>query len=220
MVVDNDNRFSFDTINDFDEHIEKSIPNYRVLTSSIKSMSEYFMVEGQMIYDLGCSTGKLLKELQTKCHKIGVDNSNLLPKEETSEVSFVNVDLNQNKYIIKNACLVYSIFTMQFLNPSSRQKYIESIYEGLNSGGAFIICEKSYREYGKLQEIMSFSHYDYKLKNFKAEEIIKKENDLRFIMKPNTEKELETMLNKAGFESYKITKFWQFYNFVGYIALK
>lgn len=75
--------FSFNTIEDFDEHILTSIPNYDILIEAIKSMSEYFMTEGSNIYDLGCSTGKLLKSIKREgVNKIGYDVANLLPEED------------------------------------------------------------------------------------------------------------------------------------------
>ena len=206
-------KFDFNTIENFDEHIEKSIPNYNILIDFIKSISQYFYVDNTNIYDLGCSTGKLLKSLDTNCNKIGIDNSTLLPLDK----AFYNIDLNTN-FNISNACLVYSIFTMQFLNPSKRLSYLKNIYDGLNDGGALIICEKVYQDYGKIQEVMTFSHYDYKLKNFKPNEIINKEKDLRYIMKPNTSKELDNLLFDVGFS--KTTIFWQMFNFKGIIALK
>jgi hypothetical protein len=48
-------QFDFNKIDDFDDHINKSIPNYDLLIDSIKSMSEYFYVKSASIYDLGCS---------------------------------------------------------------------------------------------------------------------------------------------------------------------
>ena len=209
----NQEKFSFDTIENFDDHINKSIPNYDVLWSSIRSMSEYFFVERTNVYDLGCSTGKLLKSLDTKCKKIGYDVANLLPQEE----GFINVDLNDD-FELWDASVVYSIFTMQFLNPFSRHNYLRTIYDGLNKGGALIICEKVYQDNGKMQEIFSFSHYDYKLNNFSSDEIISKERDLRYIMKPSSERELDIMLRDVGF--HNITTFWQMFNFKGIIAIK
>lgn len=206
-------KFDFNTIENFDDHIEKSIPNYNILIDFIKSISQYFYVENTNIYDLGCSTGKLLNSLKCNCNKIGIDNSKLLPKED----GFYNIDLN-TKFNITNACIVYSIFTMQFLNPSKRLSYIKNIYDGLNEGGVFILCEKIYQNNGKLQEIMTFSHYDYKLKNFNANEIIEKEKDLRYIMKPNTLQEIDNLLFDVGFTKTSI--FWQMFNFKGIIALK
>jgi len=209
-------KFDFNTIENFDEHIDKSIPNYNVLIDSIKSISEYFYTKNANIYDLGCSTGKLLKSLNTPCNKIGYDNSSLLP-ENTSDCKFENVDLNED-FDIDNACLVYSIFTMQFINPQKREKLINRIFDGLNKGGALIICEKVYQDSGKIQEILTFSHYDYKIKNFSTKEIISKERDLRYIMKPSTTTELNSLLNNVGFSH--VTRFWQMFNFKGIIAIK
>jgi tRNA (cmo5U34)-methyltransferase len=207
------NSFSFNTIKDFDDHIDKSIPNYDILVDAIKSMSEYFFIDGANVYDLGCSTGKLLKSLNNNCNKIGYDVATLLPNEE----GFTSVDLNE-PFELNNACVVYSIFTMQFLNPNSREMYLKTIYDGLQKGGALIICEKVYQEFGKLQEVFSFSHYDYKLNHFTTDEIIKKERDLRFIMKPMSNNDLFQLINSIGFNV--VAPFWQMYNFKGIIAIK
>jgi tRNA (cmo5U34)-methyltransferase len=209
-------KFDFNTIQDFDNHILKSIPNYDILIKTIMSMSDYFISKDSNIYDLGCSTGRLLKSIPYKNKKIGYDNASLMPKDD-EDVEFRNCDLNEN-FDINNACMVYSLFTMQFLNKISRQNFCNTIYDGLNEGGAFIISEKIYQENGLMQEILSFSHYDYKCEHFSEEEIIKKEKDLRYIMKPNSMEENLNLLKNAGFE--KITQFWQSYNFVGLIAIK
>jgi tRNA (cmo5U34)-methyltransferase len=209
-------KFDFNTIQDFDNHIDKSIPNYNILISTILSISDYFITKDTTIYDLGCSTGKLLIDIDYPNLKIGYDNSNLMPKH-SNPVHFIEADLNKF-FEITNACIVYSIFTMQFLNRDARYNYCETVYNGLNEGGAFILCEKIYQENGLIQEILSFSHYDYKLNHFSAKEIIDKEKDLRYIMKPNTLMQNVELLKKVGFKN--ISTFWQSYNFVGLIAIK
>ena len=134
-----------------------------------------------------------------------------------SEVEFRKVDLNED-FEIKNACIVCSVFTMQFLNRINRARFCKSVYDGLNDGGAFFICEKIYQETGMMQEVLSFSHYDHKRKSFSDSEILKKEKDLRYIMKPNTYRQNIDLLHNAGFR--EITAFWQSYNFIGIIAIK
>jgi 5'-3' exonuclease len=99
-----------------------------------------------------------------------------------------------------------------------RTNYCNTIYNGLNKGGALILCEKIYQENGLLQEILTFTHYEHKCKEFTELEIIKKEKDLRFIMKPNSFKQNIELLNNSGFTN--ITTFWQSYNFIGLIAIK
>lgn len=69
-----------------------------------------------------------------------------------------------------------------------------------------------------MQEIFSFSHYDYKLTHFSSNEIIKKERDLRHIMKPSSENELYNLLKEVGFNN--VNTFWQMFNFKGIIAIK
>ena len=98
-----------------------------------------------------------------------------------------------------------------------RKNFCQIVYDGLNIGGAFILCEKVYQENGLMQEILSFSHYDYKSQHFTEQEIINKERDLRYIMKPNTINQNIDLLNQVGFRN--ISTFWQSYNFVGIIAL-
>ena len=209
-------KFDFNTIKDFDNHINKSIPNYDLLINSIQSLSEYFFVKDANIYDLGCSTGKLLNSIKTDCNKIGYDYSSLLPTSAI-DVEFKNINLNDD-FKLYNSCLVYSIFTMQFLNPIKKLQYLKNIYDGLNDGGCLIICEKIYQDNGKIQEILSFSHYDYKLNSFSSDDILKKEKDLRYIMKPNSESDLNNLIQKAGFKTF--STFWQMFNFKGIIAIK
>jgi tRNA (cmo5U34)-methyltransferase len=209
-------KFDFNTIQDFDNHILKSIPSYDIMMKTIYSMSEYFITKDTNIYDLGCSTGKLLKSIPYNNLKIGYDNAKIMP-EKDDNIHFSIVDLN-SYFEIQNACLIYSIFTMQFLNKMSRKDFCKNVYDGLNTGGAFILCEKVYQEIGIMQEILAFSHYDYKCNNFTEEEIIKKERDLRYIMKPNTLQQNLDLLKLAGFKN--ITTFWQSYNFIGIIAIK
>ena len=215
-------KFDFNTIEDFDNHINKSVPNYDFLIEAIKSISDYYVTDDGAIYDIGCSTGKLLKELPYKCPKIGYDNSNLLPKNVGIDSSMGNLifkymDLTDNPSFA-NAQIIYSIFTLQFINPSKRFKLLKDIYNGLNDGGVFIMAEKIYQENGKLQEVLTFSHYDYKAKNFSSEEIFKKERDLRLIMKPKTLEENYIDLQILGYKH--ITTFYQAFNFIGLIAIK
>ena len=143
---------------------------------------------------------------------------NLLPNEDTlGDLLFVKKDLNQD-FDVNDASLVYSIFTMQFLRRDRRNNYLKNIYNGLTHGGALILCEKVYQEHGVMQEMFTFSQYDYKVKSFDAQEILNKEKDLRLIMKPDGYLELLERVRSAGFE--KISFFWQSFNFIGIIAIK
>lgn len=210
--------FSFDTIDNFDDHIEKSIPGFNNLIFAVKSISEYFYNRDFLVVDLGCSTGKLLKELPNNCVKHGYDIcTNLLP-ESDDHILFEQRELNNEIELPDPACIIYSIFTMQFLNPLRRKSFIQEIYNNLIPGGAFILAEKTYMKSGRIQEMMTMSYYDLKLRNFKAEEILAKEKDLRHIMHPTSSNEIEIMCVEAGFET--VVTFWQSFNFKAWLCVK
>ena len=47
----------------FDKHIVKSVPNYLEGHQIICQLSSFFVSNNSVIYDLGCSTGSLIKKI-------------------------------------------------------------------------------------------------------------------------------------------------------------
>jgi len=215
--------FSFNTIKDFDNHICQSIPSYEAIIAHIKNISTYFAVKDTCIYDLGCSTGKLLTELSVlHGHKniqfIGYDTStNLIPKSNKN-VTFELQDITDENCLLENAYLVLSVFTLQFLPIEKRQLVISKVFDSLQVGGAFIWCEKTLCQSGLMQDVFAFSHYDYKSQFFTPKEILKKQLDLRNIMKPLGVAENEQLLRVAGFKTFDI--FFQSLNFRCWLCIK
>ena len=215
-------KFDFNTIENFDDHIDKSVSNYREITDLIKLLSTYFIKDGNFVYDLGCSTGKLIKELSLDnpgADFIGYDiSTNMIKESEEGNVSFVNVDITDKNLKFYNTNLILSIFTLQFLDIEDRYNLVKRVYNNLNRGGAFIVTEKIFLDTGFLQDVFIFTHYDQKLKSFKPKEILSKQRDLRRIMRPLTDSENIDIFKEAGFT--KIETFYQSLNFKGWILVK
>ena len=214
-------KFSFDTIKDFDKHIECSIPNYSHLFDLISSMSTYFIEKDTNVYDLGCSTGLLLKNLSTinkidNVNFIGYEISDNLKPSQTVGFNWIKQDLTK-QLSIDNTNLIFSIFTLQFLKISDRKQLIKKVYNSLNDKGAFIVAEKTYHTNGFIQDLFTFSYYDYKSEEFSNDEIMQKQKDLRSIMKPITERENIEIFNDAGFH---VSKFFQSLQFNAWILIK
>lgn len=215
--------FSFDTIQDFDTHLELSVPNYLVLSEHINSIATYFIKDNSCVYDLGCSTGILLSKLSIQndnAKYIGVDLSeNLLGKYaiKKQNIEFVKKDIRDLEFE-QNTNLVLSIFTLQFLPVHYRVSLISKIYNALNIGGALIIAEKVYLDSGQMNEIFNYSHYDYKEKSFEANQIFEKQKTLRKIMNPQTEAENLRDFKSAGFT--KVCQFWQSLLFKSWLCIK
>ena len=210
-------KFSFDTIDDFDGHIDLSIQNYSGLIEHIKNISTYFIKDGGLVYDIGCSTGNLIKVLKkhnkTDTSYVGIDKADNLTEGQEDVVNMDLKDWTANPYDFGAV-----LFTLQFLPLDLRKQVLKELYTNLKPGGAIIVSEKIFLEDGYMQDVLNFAHYDFKRKNFESEEILSKQVDLRHIMRPLTKKENMKLFNEAGFT--KVTCFWQSLHFKGWILQK
>jgi tRNA (cmo5U34)-methyltransferase len=210
----------------FDTHIELSIRGYSNLIDDVLKLSEYFVEDDTKVVDIGCSTGKMLRAMidQNTFSKnatyVGIElEEKFVAKwgEDTKpNLYFYNLDVRD--YDFQNCSFVSSIFTLMFMPPHQRETVIKNIYNGLNSGGAFVFSEKTMADSAKIQDIRTFTYYDYKRKSFTTDDIMDKEKTLRSMAKPNTREELLNMCKAAGFS--KIESFWQNHAFVGFLAIK
>ena len=106
------------------------------------------------------------------------------------------------------------MFTLQFLSPKARFELLCRI-KNKNPAVVVLVAEKVYMENGEIQEMFTFSYYDYKEKSFTSEELLKKQKSIRTIMKPFTEKTNLKMFRKAGF--LEMTRYWQSFQFIGWL---
>lgn len=214
----------------FDNHIEHSIRGYTNLWNDVLKYSEYFVEDYTNVVDIGCSTGKLLKAMIAQntfaphANYVGIEveedffKSYDEDEEQFSHLRYHRGDVRDFRFL--NCSLVTSIFTLQFIQEKERSSIIKQIYDGLNPGGAFIFAEKTIAECSKIQDIRTFTYYDYKREHFTSDDILNKEKQLRHMMKLNTRKELINKCATAGFAFDRIDSFWQNHSFTAFIAIK
>jgi tRNA (cmo5U34)-methyltransferase len=211
-------QFNFETIDDFDYHISKSIHGYNLLHELIINISSFFIKKNDTVFDLGTTTGMLPIKLNERynCNVIGYDITGvnfLCPSEQN--VKLIKTDLT--KINLQESNLFFSVFTLQFLSVKERIKLIKKVYDALNIKGAFIVCEKEYSESALTQEIFTFCNYQNKLKTFNTDDVLGKEAELRHSMNCLTEVENIKLFKDAGF---KVDVFFKSLNFKGYILIK
>ena len=139
----------------FDSHIKKSVPLYSEAHELALNLSDFFLKENSRCYDLGCSTGTLIRKISERHNKkiqfYGVDsvkemiNQAILLKKKnkknnTNKINFKVGDINKIK--LEKNDLTMSFFTIQFIRPSIRQELVNKIYKRLNWGGCFLFFEK------------------------------------------------------------------------------
>lgn len=222
-------KFSFDTIKDFDEHIENSIEGYNVLERLIIPLASNFITPQSMIVDYGCSSGRMLNNLAIRnpeAYFYGADitDHNFLKTPELhSAVKLLKTDITDGRFyslFCGRPTFGLMIFTLQFLPRKKRLKVLTRAYEELEDGGALIIAEKVYCNSSKMQDYFQFAHYDRKRLAFTEKEILSKQKDLRQIMKPLTHRELISLFTDAGFEYLNIEPMWASYNFRAFCLIK
>ena len=145
-------KFNKNVSNQFDKHVRQSIPYYDGIQNYVSSLSEWFIKDNSVVYDLGCSTGETAKNLFTKYKNknffyYGYDLSSSMIKiaklrnrKFSSKAKFAVSDINKVKF--KKSDLFLSILTFPFLNSSSRIKIYKKIYKSLNHGGSLIFIDK------------------------------------------------------------------------------
>lgn len=215
---------------DFDRHIGSSIRGYDNLREDCVALSQYFIQKDSTVLDIGCSSGEFLRSVRDRNQKrfasanyVGLDIEGEFKDQWFSRrarnLRFKKADVRTYDGY-ENLSLVFSLFTLQFLPESDRLPLVTKIYEGLNEGGAFILSEKVHAKNAKIQEMLTFTYYDYKQKTFTPEEILDKERAIRSQMHLWSEFKIFEMLRAAGFVAINMQLFWRNHLFIAILAWK
>jgi tRNA (cmo5U34)-methyltransferase len=223
--------FDKDVTEVFDEMLVRSIPDYQNMRDLVVSIGSEFAKQHTSIIDVGCSNGNAIKPF---IDKLGARNFYKLydvsiPMLEECQKRFkgwidsglVKIENHDLRNGIKdvNASLVLSILTLQFTPIEYRQKIVKSIYNSLNSGGAFILVEKVLGNTYEIDDLLVSKYYKMKKDNlYTQEQIENKRKSLEGVLVPITANWNIELLREAGFK--QIDCFWRNLNFVGFIAIK
>jgi tRNA (cmo5U34)-methyltransferase len=220
--------FEGDVPVNFDKHISSSVPFYDEGHDLIAKLSDFFISDFSVCYDLGCSTGSLSHILSQR-HKskdikiIAVDNVLEMLNEtrkkcgEIESVQIFQSDIMDLDFELSDFIVAY--YTLQFVKPKNRQIVIDRIYKALNWGGAFLLFEKVRACDARFQDITTVLYSDYKLeKGYTPEEIINKTRSLKGVLEPFSTQGNLDLLKRAGFVD--IITVMKYINFEGFLAIK
>jgi tRNA (cmo5U34)-methyltransferase len=221
--------FGGEVPNTFVEHIRQSVPLYEEGHDLVCQLSDYFVSDASTVYELGCSTGELLKKMAVH-HKtkpnaqfIGMDVEPAMTgkaREHCADTPSITIlDEDARNFPLEKADLIVSYYTMQFVPPRDRQMLFDKIYAALNWGGAFILFEKVRAPDARFQDMMVTLYNDFKLaQGFSTEEIVQKTRSLKGVMEPFSTEGNRDLLKRAGFvDQMSVAKF---ICFEGFLAIK
>jgi len=226
-----DFKFGANVVSVFDDMVTRSVPFYLELQRMMTEIATDFAVPGTNVYDLGCSTGTTLlnldRVLADDIDFVGVDDSNemLLKCKSNFENAGVKrkydlqmIDLNQGVKL-ENPSVVILCLTLQFIRPLYREKLMEEIYSQLNENGCLILIEKVLGEDSMFNRQFIKYYYDYKRRNHYNEmEIAQKREALENVLIPYKLMENRELMLNTGFRY--VETFFKWYNFCGMVAVK
>lgn len=229
IKLENSNwNFSGNVPKNFDKHISKSIPFYDESHNIGLLISDFFIPERGLVYDLGCSTGKFIHSLtnrhSNKTFRVNgydeIPGMVKLAKErckKSSKVKIYKEDIVNIKFNKPN--FITSFFTIQFIHPSKRQMLFNKIYKGLQWGGGFLFFEKVRASDARFQDLTNQIYTEIKINNgFTDSEIINKSRSLKGVMEPFSSSANLQLAKRAGFKD--IMSVFKYINFEGFLAIK
>lgn len=213
----------------FVDHVRQSVPFYDAGHELIASISDYFVRDDSVAYEVGTSTGQLLRLLaEHHGHKpgarwIGIDAVEpMIAKARAHCAGLPNVELvvaDALTFDYEKADFFVAYYCVQFIQPRHRQDLINRIYERLHWGGAFLMFEKVRGPDARFQDMSVAIYNDFKSKNgFSADEILNKTASLKGVLEPFSTEGNLGLLRRAGFTDIMSVMKWVC--FEGFLAIK
>lgn len=220
--------FGGNVADSFEDHIERSVPYYREGHELIARVSDWFLHNGAVGIEIGCSTGALTRRLAEwhagkSVRLTGIEiEPDMVKAADRNCAGLDNVEIRLDDALtaeLEPADLIVSYYTIQFVPPARRQMLFDRIYESLNWGGAFVMFEKVRAPDARFQDMMSTLYSDFKLdQGFNADEIVHKTRSLKGVLEPFSTQGNLDMLARAGFVD--VTTVFKHLCFEGFLAIK
>lgn len=224
-------RFAFDdnVAAVFPDMIQRSVPGYSTIIAMTGVLADRYATRGTRCYDLGCSLGAssfaMAQYLADRdCRIVAVDNSEAMLSRLTDRLSDCPVPVDTvcadiRDVAIQDASVVVLNFTLQFLEPASRDSLLQKIYSGMTPGGILVLSEKICFADPHLQDLNTDLHHAFKKSNGYSDlEIAQKRSALENVLQPETLDAHEQRLRKAGYSSVDV--WFQCFNFASLVAIK
>jgi len=221
--------FGGDVANSFDDHVSKSVPLYKEGHNLVSGLSDFFIKNDSVVYEIGCSTGVLISKLAESNQKregakfIGVDVEQGMIDfaknryDQLANLEFLcddimNLEMEESDFIV-------AYYTVQFIRPSLRQKLIDKLYSKLKWGGALVLFEKVRGSDARFQDILTTLYNEYKLQQgYTPDDIVAKSLSLKGVLEPFSTQGNIDMLKRAGFLDVNTVQ--KYLCFEGFLAIK
>ncbi len=213
----------------FAEHVRASIPFYEQGHDLVCQVSDFFCGKESVCYDIGASTGELVRKLalhharKPEIQWIGVDAEPAMvakAHERTRNLTNVTVVHDDVRNLaFQRTDLIVAYYTLQFVPPRDRQAVFDKIYQSLHWGGALVLFEKVRGPDARFQDMLASLYTDFKVQNgLTADEIVAKSRSLKGVLEPFSSEGNRGLLTRAGFVD--VMPIFRYLCFEGIVAIK
>jgi len=226
-----DFKFNREVATVFDDMLDRSVPFYHEIIKMIGDMIEKYGVRGDIIYDLGCSTGTTLIDISHRLFDkgfsfVGIDESeSMIEKARNKAIGYASsrmIDFRmQDINDINDDGLGFVIlnYTLQFIRPLNRPDVLKTIWSKMRKGGMLFLSEKVISSDSFLNRSYIDLYYDFKrAMGYSDLEISEKREALENVLIPFSASENIAMVKEAGFTG--VESFFRWYNFSSFVAVK
>ena len=213
----------------FVDHVRQSVPMYDEGHDLACQISDYFVHDDSVCYEIGASTGQLLRRLAEQhasrpmVRWVGIDPVPQMIEKARDHCSGIeNIELFVDDAVTfeyERTDLIVSYYCLQFIHPKHRQELLNRLYERLNWGGALILFEKVRGPDARFQDMMVSLYSDFKIRQgFDAGEILNKTSSLKGVLEPFSREGNLGLMRRAGFTD--IATLMKYICFEGFVAIK
>lgn len=226
--------FEFDpkVVSVFDDMVSRSVPFYGEIQRMIVELAADFATDDSPLYDLGCSTGTTLINLDAALPPsvplVGVDDSPAMLEKAEAKLQEAGIkrryelrqgDLNQGLSMTDSPSVVVMCLTLQFIRPLYRATLMHDIYQQMRPNGCLLLVEKVLGEDSLFNRLFIQHYYEMKSRHHYSElEIAQKREALENVLVPYKLSENLALLSGSGFRYSEV--FFKWYNFCGVVAVK
>ena len=229
-----DFEFNAEVAEVFDDMLTRSVPYYQEQQALLQQIARKFYVPATRVYDLGCSTAvtliNLARALGPDVQLVGYDYSQPMLDKARQKVTAAGLqgqielrraDFNDDLGAVElqNASIVTLCWTLQFVRPLWRDRFIKWINSGMTSGAALICMEKILSHSSDMNRYFIDFYYEYKSEHgYSQEEIHRKREALENVLVPYRSEENFELFRRNGFPTVETC--FQWFNFAGYLCVK
>ena len=214
----------------FDDMLARSIPQYHDMRRLVFGLGSAFVRDGSDIVDLGCSRGAglvpFIDRFGSRVRCVGLDESAPMVSATRDrfrhEIRAGIVDIRQHDLrqgvprLIPS--LTLAVLTLQFVPVEHRQRVVADVFKMTQPGGAMIVVEKTLGNDSATERLFVETYLSMKGDNgYSAADITTKQKSLEGVLVPLTPEGNEAMLRAEGF---RVSRFWTWCNFAGWLAVK